>query len=615
MASYMGIDGGATRTVGVVTDDDRVVGRYVVGPTNPHVVGESGCLRELESLFEFLSHDRPLDVVRGIWIGISGVRTQSDLALMKRICERLGIADKTLLSDDLILALASASAQTCGIAVVAGTGSCVFGVNDRNDTCTAGGRGHLLGDEGSGYAIVTEAIRAASRFEQGRGSQTSLLSRFVENLGVREFDDVVRWVYNATKSDISSRAGLVFESAADGDKVARQIIERGANELAELAHHVAVALGLAETMVTVVLYGGLFDHCGSYCALVTTGIARRVPSARTMRPEVEGAVAAARLAREHTSVKTTCEGAETELTTLPVTESRNWRSAELDEVSTIEMLEIMNLEDHRVAPAVKQVLDRVARTVDLAADAIRSGGRIVYVGAGTSGRLGVLDAVECPPTFGVSPDTVQAVLAGGETATRGAIEAAEDSTENGVQQIAMRNVTGNDLVVGISAIGTAPFVKGALEEARKRGARTVLIACNPARPDFPEADVLINPVVGPEILAGSTRLKSGTATKVILNMISTGVMVRLGKVYGNLMVDVRPGSAKLARRARRIISEITGASDEDAGELLARAENNVKVAIVMKLLSVDAVTARDILAQCDGNLRKALGKQTRRSDP
>jgi N-acetylmuramic acid 6-phosphate etherase len=356
----------------------------------------------------------------------------------------------------------------------------------------------------------------------------------------------------------------------------------------------------------VVLYGGVFEQSERYFDLVKGEILRHMPTARVVRPGVEGAVAAARLARERAALRKDSAELPSSSVSVPVTESRNWRSTQIDSVSTKEMLEIINIEDRKVAHVVEQVLDDVARAVDAAAEAISSGGRVFYVGTGTSGRLGVLDAAECPPTFGVPPEMFQAIIAGGSSALRTASEVAEDDVQAGVEEIAHRAIGRNDLVVGISSSGTTPFVKSALDEARKRGARTVLVACNPATAEFPSVDILITPVVGSEVIAGSTRMKAGTATKMVLNMISTGAMIKLGKVYGNLMIDVQPRSSKLVIRARRILQEITGIEDEEAAELMKQSGNDLKVAIIMKKLSVSSDEAVAILAGCHGNLRQAL---------
>jgi len=606
VASFIGVDGGATRTVGVLTEEDTVVVRCTVGPTNPHVVGETGCFNALRDLFETLWQRTPLETVESIWVGISGLRTAADFALVRRVCETLGIADKTTASNDLVLALASANAEECGIAVVAGTGSCVYGVNGAGDTSTAGGRGHLLGDEGSAYAIAVEALRAASQSDEDRGPETLLLPRIMERLGVSALDEAARWIYTASKADIASLAPVAFDVAGHGDEVAKTIVERGGKQLAELAHTVALKLGLAGNAPTVVLYGGVLEQNEHYFDLVKGEILRHMPGARVVRPTVEGAVAAARLARDRVAVRAQTARAPSTSLTLPVTESRNWRSAQIDRLSTREMLEIINLEDRTVAQTVERVLDDVARAVDAAAEAISSGGRVFYVGAGTSGRLGVLDAAECPPTFGVPPETFQAILAGGSSAVGTAVEGAEDDIQAAANEIARREIGRNDFVIGISSSGTTPFVKSALNEARKRGARTALVACNPPTADFPSVDILITPIVGPEVITGSTRMKAGTATKMVLNMISTGAMTKLGKVYGNLMVDLQPRSSKLVRRARRILQELTGIDHKEASELMKQAGNDLKVAIIMKKLSVSSDEAVAILAACHGNLRDAL---------
>lgn len=606
MALFIGVDGGATRTVGVLTEEENVLARCAVGPANPNVVGETGCLNVLGNLLENLLRDYRLDRVQAISFGIAGVRARADLALVRRVCETLGVADKTIVTDDTLLALASAGLEKCGIAVVAGTGSCVTGVNAEGKRLIAGGSGHLLGDEGSGYVIVAEALRAAARAGQGRGAQTSLLARFIERVGAADLDHVVRWVYGASVGDVASLADVVFSCAEQGDGVAEGIIETGARHLAELVHHVAAQLGLEADGPEVVLYGGLLEHFPTYFDRVRSEIAELLPTAAVVRPTVEGAVAAARLARDSVTGERFHDDVASELPSLPVTEARNWRSQEIDRLSTLAMLDIINLEDHKVAPAVKQVLESVGRAVDAAADALRSGGTMLYVGAGTSGRIGMLDAAECPPTFGVPPETVQAVLAGGDSAAKVAAEGAEDDAEEGMREVVRREVSRADVVVGIAASGTTPFVKGALDEARRRGATTVLVACNPRGASFAEADIVINPVVGPEVITGSTRMKAATATKMVLNMISTAVMVKLGKVYGNLMVDVQPRSSKLRRRARKIVSDIAAVDDAEASELLKLADYEVKVAIIMKRLSVDSDRARQILVESGDILRKAL---------
>jgi N-acetylmuramic acid 6-phosphate etherase len=289
-----------------------------------------------------------------------------------------------------------------------------------------------------------------------------------------------------------------------------------------------------------------------------------------------------------------------------VSESRNPETMDLDALSTLEMVTRFNQQDATVAEAVKATLPQVAQAVDAAAEALLAGGRIVYMGAGTSGRLGILDAAECPPTFGVSHDLVVGLIAGGPGALLKAVEGAEDNPQFGEQDLRGINLEERDLVVGLAASGRTPYVLGGLAYARSCGCTTVAISCNPDSAIARAADIAISPVVGPEALTGSTRLKSGTAQKLVLNMLSTGAMVKFGKVFQNLMVDMKATNAKLVDRACRMLMEATGAPRERAEALLAQTDYEVKPAILMELAGLDAATARARLAEHRGYLRAAL---------
>jgi N-acetylmuramic acid 6-phosphate etherase len=289
-----------------------------------------------------------------------------------------------------------------------------------------------------------------------------------------------------------------------------------------------------------------------------------------------------------------------------VSESRNPETMDLDALSTLEMVTRFNQQDATVAEAVKATLPQVAQAVDAAAEALLAGGRIVYMGAGTSGRLGILDAAECPPTFGVSHDLVVGLIAGGPGALLKAVEGAEDNPQFGEQDLRGINLEARDLVVGLAASGRTPYVLGGLAYARSCGCTTVAISCNPDSAIARAADIAISPVVGPEALTGSTRLKSGTAQKLVLNMLSTGAMVKFGKVFQNLMVDMKATNAKLVDRACRMLMEATGAPRERAEGLLAQTDYEVKPAILMELAGLDAATARARLAEHRGYLRAAL---------
>ncbi|MBD3182284.1 N-acetylmuramic acid 6-phosphate etherase [Candidatus Poribacteria bacterium] len=289
-----------------------------------------------------------------------------------------------------------------------------------------------------------------------------------------------------------------------------------------------------------------------------------------------------------------------------ITEQRNENSIRIDDKSTEEIIEIFNMEDQKAVKAVIKEKKNIAKAAELIVESFRKKGRLIYVGAGTSGRLGVVDAAECPPTFGVERDMVQGIIAGGYEALIRSIERAEDYPDEGVLAVQGRNVNHKDTVVGISTSGSASFVIGALEEAHGLGANTIFIMCVPPPEDMPFVDVFITPIVGPEIIAGSTRLKSGTATKLVLNMLSTISMIKLGKVYDNMMVDVQVWNAKLVERAKRLISHIGQVDYDRAAEILEDAEGNVKVAIVMARMGISYEDAVKLLDEKNGFLRKAL---------
>ena len=294
------------------------------------------------------------------------------------------------------------------------------------------------------------------------------------------------------------------------------------------------------------------------------------------------------------------------MTSLPVTEQENPRTAQLDKLSTIEIVRLMNEEDAHVASAVERVLPHIAQAVDGIAKRLKSGGRLFYVGTGTSGRLGVLDASECPPTFGVAPETVQGIIAGGYEACYRAVEASEDDKAAGAYDVAARGVHQMDALVGIAASGTTPYTIGALEEARARRAFTVALTASPDSPIKSAADVHIVTLVGPEVIAGSSRLKAGTAHKMVLNMLSTATMVRLGYVSGNRMSNVQARNDKLKRRAVRILAAEVGLDEEAAREALAAANGNLSIALVMSRTQRSREDATAALAATKGVVEQAI---------
>jgi N-acetylmuramic acid 6-phosphate etherase len=289
-----------------------------------------------------------------------------------------------------------------------------------------------------------------------------------------------------------------------------------------------------------------------------------------------------------------------------ITESRLKASKDLDRLSIREILELINREDHGVAPAVRKTIPRIEKAVEIVVEAFRSGGRLFYAGAGTSGRLGVLDASECPPTFGVSPSMVTGIIAGGRKTLVRSREGVEDDRDAARADVKKYGVSRGDVLIGIAASWRTPYTIETVRAAKHEGAKTCYICFNPVRKLPVKVDVIINPVVGPEVVTGSTRMKSGTATKLILNMITTAAMVRMGKTYGNRMVDLQATSDKLTERSKRILMEITGMSYRQAGRYLDISRGNVKTAIVMAMKQVDYTTARRLLKESDGFIWKAL---------
>ncbi|HXM98861.1 MAG TPA: N-acetylmuramic acid 6-phosphate etherase [Candidatus Dormibacteraeota bacterium] len=289
-----------------------------------------------------------------------------------------------------------------------------------------------------------------------------------------------------------------------------------------------------------------------------------------------------------------------------LTEQRNAASRNLDRMSSLEIITLMNREDRKVAVAVKRELPAIARAVDAVVAQVRRGGRLIYVGAGSSGRMAVLDAAECPPTFGISQKQMFALIAGGRRAVTGAVEGAEDSVANGERDLRKVKLTGNDIVVGICASGTTPYVLGAMRYAREKEAITIAITSNRNMPVAKLAKIVIAVETGPEVLTGSTRLKAGTSQKMVLNMLSTAVMVRLGHVYENLMVDMTLSNQKLADRAVHMLAQASGARLSTAGHAVRQAQHNLRVALVMLKRGINAVDAKQLIKAAKGNLRRAL---------
>jgi N-acetylmuramic acid 6-phosphate etherase len=402
--------------------------------------------------------------------------------------------------------------------------------------------------------------------------------KILSALSLNNLDELVRWVQTADKMEIAMLTSVVFEAATKGDPRMMEIVEEGARVLCEYTETVASALHLLAPKVA--LIGGLFYRDSIYTHAFRRRLKKNLPDARVViaerAPELGAAWLAAELA-DHIDFQATPSPSEIDSLAAALTEQRNPRSENLEKMSGRELVEVFVEEEKFVQEALRAAVVELARAVEIVAESLRNGGRLFYVGAGSSGRIGVLDASEIPPTFGAPPELVQGVIAGGVTALYRSAEGAEDNETAGALAMDERRIKDNDVVIGISASGRTPFVVGALARAKQLSAKTILLTCNPAfvagvddpgPPRLPPAatenvDLMITLAVGPEIVTGSTRLKAGTATKIALNIISTGAMVALGKVRGNLMIDLHTTSTKLRDRAVRVVAELTQ-SDYDS---------------------------------------------------
>jgi N-acetylmuramic acid 6-phosphate etherase len=614
----LGVAGGASKTAAVVMDERRqVLGRGNSGPANYHRVGLDGARIALLAAMQGAA-DRagidPTDVAAVTW-ALAGAGRQAGAQLLEDLNAELLPGTLGRVETDGVAALVGGTGTRHGVVLVAGTGMIAYGENAAGDRARAGGWGHLL-DRGSAYGLAQEALRAVALASDSSDLPTGLSERILGFLSLKNPTDLVNWLYAPDRqlTEVTDLAPIVLAEAEAGDLVAVDVVVRGAEALARAVDTVARRLDLWDQQFPLVLAGGLLTTTAFYRQVVVQAVRTRMPGAQPMLPHADAAVGAALLALEALGHSLEPQiDIEARPTDAWASEQRNFLTRDLDLRSTLEAVGLMHLEDRRAMAAVRPNLPAIAKAVDAIANRMRQGGRLIYVGAGTSGRLGVLDASECPPTFGTDPGQVMGIIAGGKRALSSAAEAAEDDPGAGQKAIADVGVGPWDTVVGIAASGRTPYVLGALEEARRRGGLTLALVCNLPAPLAQGVDHVIAPLVGPEVIAGSTRLKAGTAQKLVLNMLSTGVMVRLGKTHGNLMVDVRQKSAKLQNRARRIVAQACDLSEEEAGAALASSQGHVKVAIVSTLLECTPEEARERLALVDGQVRAAVAGEDRLS--
>jgi N-acetylmuramic acid 6-phosphate etherase len=460
----------------------------------------------------------------------------------------------------------------------------------------AGGWGHILGDTGGGYFLSIEALRLILREHDLHCGEMPFTAKILHALSLNNLDELVRWAQTADKNEIAMLAPVVFEAATGGEMRVNEIVEEGAHVLCEYTEAVASRLHLLAPKVA--LMGGLFYRDSIYTHAFRRRLKKNLPDARVTtaeRPPELGAAWLAAKTPDAVTVRPKLSEKEIEDLAAALTEQRNPRSENLEKMSVRELVELFVEEEKFVQDALHAVTAELAKAIEMVTGSLRNGGRLFYVGTGSSGRIGVLDASEIPPTFGASPDLVQGVIAGGVTALYRSVEGAEDEESAGALAMRERGIKNSDIVIGITASGRTPFVLGALACAKSVGARTILLTCNPtvvAPKAFGaaagtvastmDAGLVIALAVGPEVLTGSTRLKAGTATKVALNIVTTGAMVALGKVRGNLMIDLHTTNAKLRNRAVRVVADLAQCDYESARRQLEAGDWNLR-AVVEKL--------------------------------
>ncbi|MCH7908433.1 MAG: N-acetylmuramic acid 6-phosphate etherase [Candidatus Hydrogenedentes bacterium] len=602
MSCILAIDGGGSRTrAGLYTPAGQLLAETEGEGSNPLEVGEEFSASTVSELAGTLASDTGKQIGR-IVAGIAGAGILGKAEkLANRIAWCTKVDNVAVTSDLLMMYYANCTAEA-PILATAGTGSSVAARSRSGRPVIAGGLGPVVDDDGSAYRIAIQAIKYAE-------DDQSLLTRLLEHSELEHHAEFVWWSRITLRVAVADLARPVFSLANEGNKVALACVQ---DEAAALARQVIRALRkaelceeAAETTLTVLTHGGVFQNSTSFRDAFAKSLTATYSRLTTKMVSVKGHAAAVQLAMGEDLPQEVALNSESAVQDIPETEQAE-SSYSLDDMDDDDMLLAMDEADSDAQMSVHFAEGSVLRAINAAADCLRASGRIIYVGAGTSGRLGVLDASECPPTFGVSEDRIVALIAGGDEALRHSIEGAEDDEDQAVRDLEALDPppVQNDIVIGITASGTTPYVLAALEKAQDLGAKTAIICCNPVPLDT--ADIIVALDTGPEILPGSTRLKAGTATKMVLNQISTGAMAKAGYVFEGRMIGVRPVNAKLRQRCIRIVSELTGKPTEESERLLDEAEGSIPVAIIMERTSVDAEEARNRLDAARGNLRAAL---------
>jgi N-acetylmuramic acid 6-phosphate etherase len=568
----LGIDGGATKTDWALCE----MTSHALRPVEEGRLGPGSMkLLDPESLQRLLAV-LPRQVSQ-VGVFLAGCATEQDRRRLEDTASSIWPEASIRVGSDRDSGFAAAFGNGEGIAVIAGTGSAVTGRKAGGED-RAGGWGHLLGDSGGGYDLAIRALRRVL-FDFDTGSRITALARdILRTLGLNTLRELTAWAQTAQKNDLARLTPLLFER----DSEAGEILREGAEALALLA--AAVCRRLAFHRPPVQLMGGVFLNQPLYVRLFTEALEREWHGSEVAVCRIPASLGAALLAADALKILPhEDEPSDKVALHRAVTEQRNPRSRHLDRMSVRDLVWLFVREERRVQEALVENVDALACAVELATRSLENGGRLFYAGAGTSGRLGVLDASEMPPTFGVPADRVQAIIAGGAPAIQASVEGAEDDPMAGVLAIQERGVTKGDAVCGITASGRTPFVRGALQAAKTIGAATILLTCNPNREKgYIQADVEVDIPTGPELVTGSTRLKAGTATKVALNILSSCTMIRLGRVDGNLMACLQPTNKKLRDRAARIVANRLGLSESEARSRLQCANWDIRSALMAR---------------------------------
>jgi N-acetylmuramic acid 6-phosphate etherase len=591
-AGILGIEGGGTKTTwALLTRPGKVLAQGAAGPGNTLLLTDAA----LEKLCREIRRKAGarVDAIGGAF---AGCQLSAEKIRVGKILRRVWPRAAVRVMEDTRSVLAAAFGEGPGIVVIAGTGSNVAGQKSADVPVEkAGGWGHLFADRGSAYDLARRGLEQAFARYDEKKKISPLAREYLAAAGKTSLEELVPFLLRDTsKTAVAQWARCVFSAAQKGDREARALLDEAAAALAQKVVFIARRLRLTRPQVA--LTGGLFENQPAYLKLFQRVLKKEYPGCESFLLKVPGVFGAARLAgleklpddldsegsRRAPRDLLPCAAPAQGLRRLPTdparlaafarasTEQRNPRSRGLDKRSISGLVDLFIKEERYVEKALAAQRVPISRAAALVAQRLGAGGRLFYVGAGTSGRLGVVDASEMPPTFNAPPEQVQAIIAGGAAAVFRSQEGAEDARDTGVAELSLRGLTKRDVVCGIAASGQTPFVLGALDYARDLGAGTILLTCNPKRSIRVPVEVEIDLPTGPEIVTGSTRLKAGTATKLVLNMLSTIAMVRLGRVRDNLMINVQATNDKLRARAVRLVRALTPSNDAEAQTALEK---------------------------------------------